>query len=171
MNRTIAATAVAVAASSLAHAAPVRLVVEQSGQAWSAGDGVNVALVGFAGTPVGTNVTAQGVLDQVVSGTVVGLYNGSAANALYHSGDRFTENGLDPFTSMTFVGHHEADTRAYGALYVFYEGTTVFANPNGGTATLGQAAQLGTFSIPVVPAPGAAGLAILGSILMIRRRR
>ena len=171
MNPTIAATAAVVAASTLAHAAPVRLVVEQSGQTWTAGDGVHVALVGFASTPVGTNVTAEGILDQVVSGSVVGIYNGTAANALYHTGDAFTHNGLDPFTAMTFVGHHEADTRAYGALYVFYEGTTVFANPNGGTATLGTGAQLGTFSIPVVPAPGAAGLAILGSVLMFRRRR
>ncbi|MCC5824028.1 MAG: hypothetical protein LAT64_13165 [Phycisphaerales bacterium] len=171
MNRTTTIAAVVAAASTLAHAAPVRLVVEQSGQSWYTEDGRYVALIGFASTPVGTTVTAESILDQVVSGAITELYNGTAPNVLYATGDNLTANGIDPFTALTFVGNHPDDTRAYGAFYAFYEGTTVLANPNGGTVTLGTGAQLGVFSIPVVPAPGAAGLALLGSILVFRRRR
>lgn len=170
MHTLTAALAIVVPVT-LAQASGFSLVGEHGGQSWSAPDGRSIALLGLDDTPTGTLITADDVFAMAVSGNLIALYNGGAANVEYATGDDIFFNGVDPFTALTFIGYDPDDTRAFGAIFALYQGPTTLANPHGGTVTLSADGQLGAFPFPIVPAPGAACLIILGSAGAIRARR
>ncbi|MEM1329143.1 MAG: hypothetical protein AAGG07_01140 [Planctomycetota bacterium] len=179
----------ALAGTASADMADLRFVPESSGNTYTAtigGQAVFVGLLGFDRADTGDVITKSFIESRVIpassAGRLVGIFNGldtrpwdSAGQLNFASGTASSDNflgGLSEFSSGT-VG---ADGRIFRGVLIAFTGSSSFSlrELGGGTDTWngnGTRGDLGELTDPIIPAPTAAAMGLMGLGLVGARRR